>query len=130
MWTRKEVFPMTQHEVLAFVDGLEKFIEKRAGKRVWPSRALLMENLNDNRQFWGPDWRGEFYDTERTLRRKGWLVVETCSHCGEGSHVRLTAAGAQALRLMDEQGCKSHIHVKRREHCHVENFGFRAKIAA
>jgi len=120
---------MTQHELLAFVDGLERFIEKHAGKRVWPTRALLVENLGDNKALWGPRWHSEFADTYNTLRRKGWLAEEACSHCGVGSHVRLTIVGLSALKLMNEQGCKGHIHVKRREKCHAD-FKLHPRLAA
>ena len=44
-------------------------------------------------------------------------------------HVRLTEAGLEALRMMDEQGCAGHVHVKRRERCHAK-FRFHRKRAA
>jgi hypothetical protein len=125
---------MTQHELLAFVSGLHDHIAasiSNPGPWCWPTRELLIENLNLNRHLWGPRLiTGEFPDALATLLRKHWMVAGPCEpHC-HATHIRVTEAGLEALRLMDEQGCRSHIHVKRREKCHREGFHFRRKIAA
>ena len=43
----------------------------------------------------------------------------------------LRQAGLEALRLMNEEGCEGHTHVKTRERCyHDAKFKFRRKQAA
>src|SRR5208282_2449040 len=115
---------MTQHELLAFVKGLHDHVERLLsypGPWCWPLRELLVDNLKANARLWGPGLiSGEFPDTLRTLKVKQWLVEGPCQdHC-HANHVSLTASGLEALRQMDEQGCKGHIHVKRRERCHAK----------
>jgi hypothetical protein len=124
---------LTQHELLAFVDGLRRTVEKqvvKAGSWCWPTRELLVENLNLNAKLWGPGLiSGEFPDTLRTLKAKDWATEGPCSPQCHADHVSLTEAGLEALRLMDERGCAGHIHVKRRKRCHAK-FRFRLKRAA
>lgn len=123
---------MTQHELLVFVTGLHDHIERSVsspGPWCWPTRELLVENLSANKHLWGPHWGNEFNDTLKTLKRKHWVSEGGCqSHC-HALHVQVTAAGAEALRLMDEFGCEGHIHVKRRTRCH-DKFHFHRKLAA
>lgn len=123
---------MTQHELLAFIKGLHDHVERslsNPGPWCWPTRELLLDNLDANAALWGPRWRSEHGDTELTLRRKQWLAEGPCQEHCHAKHVRLTEAGLKALHLMDEQGCGGHIHVKRRERCHAK-FRFRRKRAA
>jgi hypothetical protein len=124
---------MTQHELLAFVDGLRRHVEteiSNPGPWCWPTRELLVENLKANAKLWGPGLiSGEFPDTLRTLKAKEWAAEAPCSPNCHANHVSLTEAGLEALRLMDERGCAGHIHVKRRERCHAK-FRFRRKRAA
>jgi hypothetical protein len=124
---------MTQHELLAFVDGLRRHVETQVsnpGPWCWPTRELLVENLKANAKLWGPGLiSGEFPDTLRTLKAKDWAAEAPCSpHC-HANHVSLSEAGLEALRLMNERGCAGHIHVKRRERCHAK-FRFHRKRAA
>jgi hypothetical protein len=124
---------MTQHELLAFVDGLRRHVEteiSNPGPWCWPTRELLVENLKANAKLWGPGLiSGEFPHTLRTLKAKEWAAEAPCSPNCHANHVSLTEAGLEALRLMDERGCVGHIHVKRRERCHAK-FRFRRKLAA
>ena len=112
-------------------DGtMETFAVSGDGRsRTYPTRELLLDNLDANAALWGPRWRSEHGDTELTLRRKQWLAEGPCQEHCHAKHVRLTEAGLKALYLMDEQGCGGHIHVKRRERCHAK-FRFRRKRAA
>jgi hypothetical protein len=111
---------MTQHELLSFVDFLHKEMQRR-GLMVWPTREILLDNLELNRGCWGPRWRNEFGDTRRTLQRKRWIVEESCSPDCHAIHVCLTSDGQNALQLMnrDPSMCRGHIHVKRRTRCHT-----------
>jgi hypothetical protein len=113
---------MTQHELLAFVDFLHVEMQ-RHGWSVWPTREIVVDNLAFNAALWGPRWPGEYGDTRQTLLRKRWLAEGPCSQDCHAVHIRLTEAGQEALRLMnaDPEACRSHIHVRRRPHCH-QNF--------
>lgn len=125
---------MTQHEVLAFVEGLHEFMKRKTGNESvpWPTRELVRENFRLNRELWGPNWTDQYRNAVSEARRRRWLVVgpgEGCSvHC-HAEHIRVTAAGAQALKLMNESGCEGHtVH---REQCRANaDFGFQPKLAA
>lgn len=124
---------MTQHELLSFVDFLRREMQKEGWPAdVWPTREVVLDNLTFNRDRWGPHWGNEYRDTRRTLLRKQWLLEEACSPSCHAVHVRLTAAGIEALRLMDADpdACRrTHIHVKRRDRCHA-NFRYQKRKAA
>lgn len=126
---------MTQHEVLAFVDGLHEYMKRVTGKEsiAWPTRELLRENFRLNRALWGSGWQSQYHNAVTEARRRHWLAAgpgEGCSvHC-HAEHIRLTSAGAQALRLMNEEGCSAHVTSKR-ERCEGRaDFGFNRKLAA
>ena len=104
---------MTQHEVLAFVEGLHEHMNHVTGNSnvPWPTRELLIDNFRLNREIWGAGWADQYRNALSEARRRHWLVAgpgEGCSvHC-HAEHIRVTAAGAQALKLMDEGGCEGH----------------------
>lgn len=122
---------MTQHELLAFIDALHGFIERSVSNRgpwCWPTRELLVENLADNKKLWGPSWDSGFRQTLQSLRRHGWAVEEGCApHC-HAKHVRLTSAGLEMLRLMNEHGCRNH-RARNPNGCH-EQFKLHRSLAA
>lgn len=99
---------MKMHETLYFIQGLHDFIEVGAANKgdwCWPTRELLAENIDANvgvlGQNAGPDIRRQM----GIARRRGWIAEGGCvPHC-HAKHVRLTAAGREALRLMNESGC-------------------------
>lgn len=129
---------MTAHELLAFLDSMHSFMEEtvaKPGPWCWPERDLLRENLliPENRRFWGPKVSAELHSTLSTLKAKHWAVEEGCvEHC-HARHVKLTATGMEALKLMNEEGCERHyLHKKARvrEQCQRDGFRFRRKKAA
>jgi hypothetical protein len=123
---------MTQHELLAFIDRLHAFIERSVSNRgpwCWPTRELLVENLADNKTLWGPSWDSGFRQTLRSLRHHDWAVEEGCSpHC-HARHVRLTSAGLEMLRLMNEHGCATHRTRPHGSGCHAQ-FKLHRNLAA
>jgi hypothetical protein len=122
---------MTQHELLAFVEGLHEWLKvqnPQAESVPWPDRELLVANLRNNRHFWGPTWRQQWNSALKEAVRRGWIVTRQgeeggCIQGCHATHVRVTAAGAQALLSMDEHGC-CQVHGTR-ERCEAEAaFGF------
>jgi len=87
----------------------------------WPTRETMRKNLALNKDLLGPTWSEEFADTYRRLRRKEWTVELFCEpHC-HAPHMVLTAAGIEALRLMNAGGCEGHMRdVHRRERCYAK----------
>lgn len=103
---------MTMHEALYFIRGLHDYTERSVANKgpwCWPTRELLASNVAANRDRFtgGARNQGNFRMQLGIARRRGWVVEEGCSpHC-HAMHVRLTGAGLEALRLMDEHGCNS-----------------------
>lgn len=120
---------MTIHECLLFIKGLHDFTERSVSNKgpwCWPTRELLAGNVALNREFFGRNADADMRYQMAVARRRGWLVEGACqSHC-HAQHVRLTGAGAEALRLMDELGCQ---HEKIRE-CVRSGFKLQRKAAA
>lgn len=118
---------MTIHECLSFIKGLHDYVERSVSNKglwCWPTRELLAANLALNRDVLGRE-SGARYQLA-LARRRGWIVEAGCQpHC-HAQHVRLTGAGLEALRLMDELGCK---HEKVRE-CMRSGFKLQRKAAA
>jgi hypothetical protein len=130
---------MTQHEFLTFVAGLHEHVEQslsNPGPWCWPTRELLLDNLNSNRQHFSDSPRpmsAHLAHMLRTLRAKGWVVADGCTEHCHASHVRITLDGLEALRLMDELGCGEVLRQGAPKHCeHVPHaqFRFHRKLAA
>jgi len=117
---------MTQHEFLAFVEGLHEHMKKVTGKPgyPWPDQVLLSQNFRLNRNLWGRTWPQQWNSAMTEAIRHGWVVAGIGEGCVRGCHaihVRVTAEGAQTLRLMNERGCgPCQVHGKTREHCEAK----------
>jgi hypothetical protein len=124
---------VTQHEVLSFLEGLHEYMKRVSGKPSipWPTREILRDNVWLNRQIWGRTWQAQYAAAVTEARRRGWIVAgpgEGCSvHC-HAEHFRVTAEGAQALRLMNEDpaACAAH-HAHIREACVPSGYEFRSE---
>jgi hypothetical protein len=124
---------MTQHELLAFVEGLHEHMKQETGKSyvVWPTREMMADNIRLNREFWGPGWSNQYRSALAEARRRHWVVIDDgCSQTCHAQHVRVTAAGAQALAIMNTDGCAKHEIKRRRGPCAAEGFAYTWKRAA
>ena len=101
------------HEMLNFIDAQFRAFQRSVanpGPQCWPTWEQTLGNLRLNRKAFPRDDR-----PSRSFRRqleiafaKHWVVSEPCqSHC-HTKHLKLTAAGQDALKLMNEQGCGPH----------------------
>lgn len=99
---------MKMHETLYFIQRLHDFIEEGASKKgpwCWPTRDVLAENVDVNIEILGKNARADMRRQMGIARRRGWIDESGCvAHC-HALHVKLTAAGREALRLMNESGC-------------------------
>lgn len=112
---------MTMHEALNFLDALTKHMEhsiKASDARFmnlprspapWakPTREVVYANLRANRKVFGrdKDVSNSFTRNAGVAMERHWIAQGPCqSHC-HAKHLWLTAAGKEALRLMNEQGC-------------------------
>lgn len=119
---------MTMHETLFFVDDLRRFMEREVsnpGPWCWPTRELVSVNLRKNQDVFprDRDYRSLHAAFNRQVdiaKARHWLTDEGCQpHC-HARHLRLTAAGAEALRLMNEQGCGPQCSQHREIKLHLE----------
>lgn len=127
---RGVVLRMNVHETLAFIEELHGYMERTVSNKgpwCWPTRELLAYNLRQNEQCFAGGIGG-WRDTLARARKKGWIRESGCSaHC-HAFHVELTAAGREALRLMNETGCHQHNECAQQ---HRKGFGdFRLKREA
>jgi len=104
---------MTMHEALSFLDALHRHIEGNVSNRgpwCWPTRDLAAANLRLNREVFPRDASptDSFKRQLGIALRRHWVASGPCqSHC-HAQHLTLTAAGQEALRMMNEQGCGPH----------------------
>lgn len=124
---------MTEHDALYFVKGLHDFIEAgvaNKGEWCWPTRDLVNENLNLNRDLLGDQAVKTFSGLLGNLRRKRWATIEGCTpHC-HAPHIKLTGAGLAALEWMNERGCSVHQGRGRKGTCHAhERLILQRKVA-
>lgn len=116
---------MTMHEALRVLDGLHGLFERSVsnpGPWCWPTRELVAANLRRNREAFprDKDPTNSFARQLSIARRRHWIAAGPCqSHC-HAEHLTLTAAGREALRMMNEQGCGPHCHVHRETKLHLE----------
>jgi hypothetical protein len=116
---------MTMHEALNFLDLLHNHIEhsvSNPGPWCWPTRQLVHYNLGLNRSCFPRDKRvyDSFNRQFKIARSRHWTDVGPCaSHC-HAEHLRLTDLGAEALRVMNEQGCGAHCHQHRETKLHLQ----------
>lgn len=101
--------PMTMHEALAFISELHRFLHQDAKPDVWcwPTREQCALNLRANREAFPRD-KNPRWAFNRQLGigfGRHYVVIEPCGPECHTKHVRLTAVGEEALKLMNEQGC-------------------------
>ena len=122
---------MTMHEALFFLDDLHQFLEAGVGNPhfaaepgpwCWPTLEQVHLNLRVNRAAFPRDAR--VYDSFNTVfkiaLRRHWTAKGHCQAGCKAEHLRLTAAGAEALRLMNEQGCGPQCSQHREINLHLE----------
>lgn len=101
---------MTMHESLKFLDALHAHIERHTSKRgpwCWPTRDMVAESLRLNREAFPRDARptDSFKRQLHIAIGRHWIAAGPCqSHC-HAQHLTLTAAGREALALMNRDGC-------------------------
>lgn len=129
---------MRMHETLFFIQGLHDYFESIGageGDGSWPVREHLAENIAANIDVVGKNALPDLRRQMAIARGRGWMVEERCNPDCHARHVRLTATGREALRLMNELGCcpacgnpketKGYIR-----DCMTNSFKFTGKLAA
>ena len=116
---------MTMHQALQFLDALHEHIRHSVDKPgPWcaPTAEVVQYNLRLNRAAFPHDrdvsnsYRGQF----KIARARHWVSEGPCQHHCHANHQQLTAAGHEALRLMDEQGCGPYCDQHRETKLHLE----------
>lgn len=98
------------HESLKFLDALHAHIERNTSKRgpwCWPTRDLVAATLRLNREAFPRDAKptDSFKRQLHVALRRHWIASAPCQpHC-HAQHLSLTAAGQEALALMNAGGC-------------------------
>ena len=116
---------MTMHETLKFLDALHAHLERSVsnpGPWCWPTRELVAGNLRLNRKAFPRDTspKDSFNRQLSIALRRHWIASGPCQpHC-HAQHLTLTAAGQEALALMNEQGCGPQCHQHRETKLHLE----------
>src|SRR6266436_3739533 len=109
---------MMMHEALFFLDDLHQFLEAGVGNpgfraepglSCWPTLDQVHLNLRVNRAAFPRDDKpyNSFQRVFKIALARHWAVKGPCQPGCHAEHLRLTAAGREALRLMNEQGCGS-----------------------
>jgi hypothetical protein len=101
---------MTMHESLKFLDALRAHLEKNAsepGPWCWPTRDVVNRTLLLNRKAFPRDAKpGDSFKRQLGIAlRQHWIAAGGCQPGCHAQHLSLTAAGQEALKLMNEQGC-------------------------